>query len=128
VGELLGDLMNRGPDFTQPRLLSGGRLRSVEDRFQGPKIAVARHLAKVLCRGKEGREPSIKLTAADGYSHSSHSASFFSQVIPPLASIFQAAPVHSSPDPSGPWEGDPSRFVAYVRCNAAPDGGCQTPR
>jgi len=35
--------------------------------------------------------PSSKLAAADGYSRSSHSASFLNRAIPALASIFQAA-------------------------------------
>src|SRR5215471_10249224 len=34
--------------------LSGGRLRSIEDRFQSPKIAIAHHLAEVLFRSQAG--------------------------------------------------------------------------
>src|SRR5215467_8167277 len=124
--------------------LSGGRLRSIEDRIQSPEVSVPHHLSEVLFRRQEGgghppldhstvtpaadstsshanagmrtlddiggseatmqrrgyvqpvdREallrPSSKLAAADGYSRSNHSASFFNRAMPVLASIFQAA-------------------------------------
>src|SRR6516165_7295580 len=124
--------------------LSGGRLRSVEDRIQCPEFPISHNLPEVLLGSKEGcshptfyhptvtpptnaagsqanpgmwasmrlvvarhrcseggtssrlmvkhsSSPSSKLAAADGYSRSSHSASFLSRAMPPLASIFHAA-------------------------------------
>src|SRR6516164_4426402 len=38
--------------------LSGGRLRSIENRFQSPEIAIAHHLSEVLfCCQKGGGHP-----------------------------------------------------------------------